>query len=280
MSPADMTSAPDTALIFRENRAQGHIDLSVRAHGGRTVREVVAESGSYRVRFPNMPGREAEAVIVNTAGGVAGGDTFSTAISVGEGASLAVTTAAAEKVYRAIDRESRMDVRLNVAAGGALRWVPQETILFDEADLYRRIDVDLADNAEMLMAELVIFGRTAMNETMQRGHWTDRWRIRRGGRLVFAETVRLHGDIGALLAHPAAGGGAVALATLIVAPGDEALATRLREHLADCRCEAGVSAWNGMTVVRLCGGDAAVLRAVLVSVLNAFGGVLPRLWMN
>ena len=280
MSPADPIPAPEAAQIFRENRAQGHVDLSVRVQGGRTRRESVAESGSYRIRFPNMSGAEAEAVIVNTAGGVAGGDTFSVAISVGEGASLAVTTAAAEKVYRALDRESRMDVRLKVAGGGALRWVPQETILFDAADLHRRIDVELADDAALVMAELVIFGRTAMNETMRGGAWTDQWRIRRDARLVFAETVRLHGDIGTLLAQPAAGGGAVALATMIIAPGDETLAGRLRDHLASCRCEAGVSAWNNIAVVRLCGSDAAVLRAEVVSVLNAFGGALPRLWMN
>src|SRR5262245_59162876 len=112
----------DRAGIFAANRARGSIDVSVARSAGRTRRERVVESGSYRVRFPNVSGSEAEAVIVNSAGGVAGGDDFQIAVEVGKGARLAVLTAAAEKVYRAIGTASRMDVRLKVEAEGALRW--------------------------------------------------------------------------------------------------------------------------------------------------------------
>jgi urease accessory protein len=274
------TVTTDRAKIFAANRARGRIDVSVAQSAGRTRRRLVVEDGSYRIRFPNVSGAEAEAVIINSAGGVAGGDQFEVAVEVGEGASLAVLTAAAEKVYRAIGTASRMDVRLRVEAGGALRWLPQETILFDEARLHRSINVDLDEAATLMLAEVVIFGRAAMDETMKQGELIDRWRIRRGGRLVLAETLRLQGELEKLLARPAAGHGAVAIATAIFAPGDDSLAGRVRAALEGCGAEAAISAWNGIAVARLCASDAALLRRDLISVLNAAGGALPRLWTN
>jgi urease accessory protein len=119
-----------------------------------------------------------------------------------------------------------------------------------------------------------------MQETMRHGEIVDRWRIRHDGRLVFADTLRLGGDIAALLARAAAGGGATALATVVIAPADEALAQRARDCLVSCTSEAGISIWNGIAVIRLCGNDAAHLRRDLVSVLNHLCGTLPRLWTN
>ena len=273
-------SKADAAAVFARNRAHGLIDLSVLAHGGRTRRQRVIEEGSLRVRLPDVSGPESEAVILNTAGGIAGGDDFSIAIDAGPGTQLAVISAAAEKVYRAIDAASRMSVRLSVAADAALRWLPQETILFDGARLHRSIEVDVAAGGSLVMAESTVFGRSAMDETMRYGEVIDRWRIRQDGRLIFADTLRLGGDVAALLARPAAGGGATALATIVIAPADDALAQRARECLAACTSEAGISAWNGIAVIRLCGTNAAHLRRDLVSVLNHLCGTLPRLWTN
>jgi urease accessory protein len=273
-------SNADAAAVFARNRAYGLIDLSVRAGGGRTRRRRVIEEGSLRVRLPDVSGPEAEAVILNTAGGIAGGDAFSIAIDAGPGAQLAVLSAAAEKVYRAIDDASRMSVRLSVAAGAALRWLPQETILFDGARMHRSIEVDLATGGSLVMAESTVFGRSAMDETMRQGELIDRWRVRQDGRLIFADTLRLGGDVAAILARPAAGGGATALATVVIAPADEALAQRARDNLASCSTEGGISVWNGIAVIRLCGTDAAHLRRDLVSVLNHLCGSLPRLWTN
>ena len=68
-----------------------------------------------------------------------------------------------------------------------------------------------------------------MGERMLEGEFVDRWRLRRGGRLVFAETVRLDGDIGARLAQPAVANGGVAIGTALIVPGDEAMVERIRE---------------------------------------------------
>jgi len=181
--------------VFAANRSAGRIALSVAAQSGVTRRRQVYEDGPLRVRFPNASGSALEAMIVNTAGGIAGGDRHDLDIGVGEGATLGVTTAAAEKVYRALGPGAEIAVKLAVSAGARLTWLPQETILFDRARLTRRIEVELAPDATLLMSEAVVFGRSAMGEAVTEGAFTDRWRVRRDGRLVFAETVRLDGAI-------------------------------------------------------------------------------------
>src|SRR5436305_1584373 len=153
------------ADIFAANRATGHIALSVAASGGRTRRVRVHEDGSLRVRFPNTAS-SLEAVIVNTGGGMTGGDRFTIELVVGEGASLIASTAAAEKIYRSSGPDAETTVQLKLCKGARLAWLPQETIMFDNARLSRRIDIDLGPGASLLMAEAVVLGRTAMGEAM------------------------------------------------------------------------------------------------------------------
>jgi urease accessory protein len=264
--------------VFAANRSVGRIALSVAAQDGVTRRRDVYEHGPLRVRFPNVSGDALEAMIVNTAGGIAGGDRHDLEMAAGAGASLTVTTAAAEKVYRALQPDAEIAVKLTGAANSRLCWLPQETILFDRARLSRRIDVELDETASLLIAEAVVFGRAAMGEQVEEGAFTDCWRVRRGGRLVFAETVRLDGAIAKRLAEPAVAGGGIAIATVLAVPGDEAAIERVR---AQTFCgEVGVSAWNGLAVARLCAKDGASLRRDLAAVAIALGGALPRLWLN
>jgi urease accessory protein len=266
--------------IFAANRATGHIRLAVAAEGGRTRRTHVREAGSLRVRFPNATADALEAVIVNTGGGMTGGDRFAIEIAVGEGACLVAGTTAAEKIYRSTGTDAEMTVRLDVAAGGRLAWLPQETILFDRARLSRHIDIDLADTASLVAAEAVVFGRAAMGEAVVDGFFADRWRLRRGGRLVYADSARLDGAIADKLGQSAVAAGGIAFATVLVAPGtdDTLAAVRARDELFVG--EVAISAWNGIAVARLCAKDGAQLRHDLIALLAALGVNVPRLWLQ
>jgi urease accessory protein len=273
--------AHTASAIFAANRAHGAVKFGVRLQDGVTRRGDLHESGSLRVRFPSPEGEGLSAVFVNTAGGVAGGDRFDIDIAAGEGARLTLTTAAAEKVYRATGKPAELNIALKAADGAHLAWLPQETILFDRARIARRIAIDLAEGASLLLCEIVVFGRAAMGETMRHGEFVDRWRLRRGGKLVFAETVRLEGDIGEKLAKAAVARGGAAIGTALIAPGDEALVERIREFQDSFGGEVGVSAWNGFAMARFCAQDAARLRADMMAVLGrASGRALPRLWLN
>jgi urease accessory protein len=276
-------SAPSAVSkdVFAANRAFGRIALAVKATAGITRRSRLREEGSLRVRCPGPPSGELEAVIVNTAGGVAGGDQFALDVSVAPAARLVITTAAAEKIYRSLGPDAVIDVNLKVGAGGSLAWLPQETILFDRARLARAIDIELADDAQLIFVEALVFGRSGMGERVQHGRLSDRWRIYRQRRIVHAEAMRLDAEIAPKLAQGAVTKGGLAVATLLVLPGDETTAAGVRVLGQKFRGEIAASAWKGMMVVRLCAADGAALRHDLVMILSAVRGMsLPRLWLN
>jgi len=283
-----LASASTREEIFAGNRAAGRIVLAVAAasgggrggRGGRRAR--VHEEGALRVRFPNaVSGSALEAVIVNTAGGMTGGDRFAIDVAVAAGARLTVTTAAAEKIYRSLGPNSEISVKLAAGAGAALAWLPQETILFDRARARRAIDVELAREASLILAEAVVFGRSAMGEAVRDGRFFDRWRVRVDGALVFAETARLDGDVARRLAQRAIADGGVAVASVLKVPGDDAAVAAVRAIAETCAGEVGVSAWNGVALARLVAADGAALRRDLAAVLAAYGASpLPRLWLN
>jgi len=274
--------APLRNEIFAGNRAVGRVAFTVAAGPGGSRRQRVHEAGSLRVRFPNGPSHATlDAVIVNTAGGMTGGDRFAIDVKIGSGAELTVTTAAAEKIYRSLGPDTEIAIRLDVAPGGTLKWLPQETIVFDQVRLRRTIDVDLARDANLLLAEATVFGRSAMGEVVTEGCVFDRWRVRVGGALVLAETLRLDDKIARRLAQRAVAADGVAVASIIKIPGSDDDAAAVRAMQDRFAGEVGISAWNGLAMARLVAPDGAALRRDLVAVLTALGGApLPRLWLN
>ena len=268
------------AQIFAANRATGRITLKADAAGGRTRRTRVHEDGSLRVRFPGRPANALEAVIVNTAGGMTGGDRFAVDLALGPRAKLVATTVAAEKIYRSTGADTETAITLAVGDDAHLTWLPQETIVFNRARLRRTIDIELAESAGLVMAEAVVFGRTAMGEILREGLFADRWRVRRGGRLIYADAVLLDGDIAEKLGHRAVAAGSLAIGSALITPCPDAVVEGMRALAADAAGEIGISAWNGIAVVRFCAGDGATLRHDLIAVLAALGVSVPRIWLQ
>jgi urease accessory protein len=268
--------------VFDANRAIGRVALTVAATPLGTVRTRVHESGALRLRFPNSQTKDAlDAVIVNTAGGMAGGDRFDLDVEVGADARLTVTTAAAEKVYRSLGPPTEITVKLDVEANAALVWLPQLMIGFDQMRLRRTIEVSLARTARLLLAEATVFGRSAMGEIVRDGQFLDRRRVRLNGVLVFAETIGIDGDIARCLAESAVAKRGVAVASILKIPGNAECAAAVRSIQESFAGEVGISAWNGVAVARLVAPDGATLQRDLISVLNALDAApLPRLWLN
>jgi urease accessory protein len=240
----------------------------------------LAEAGSARARMPTTRDGVPEAVLINTAGGIASGDLFETEIDVASGAHLIATTAAAEKIYRSEGETSAIHTSAMLAPGARLDWLPQETILFDRARFRRRLDVAMHASATALLFEATVFGRAAHDETVVEGAYEDRWRVRRDGRLVYADTLRLAGAISEILARPTVAAGMRAWATLLyVAPDAEARIEEARAHLEGAASECGASAWNGLLAIRWLAPDIATLRRDAARFMNSFRGrPLPRVW--
>ena len=275
----------DPSPPLRLERARGRAEVGFKLRDGKTVLDRLFQEGQAKIRLPKSHGREpATAVLINTAGGIAGGDRLTYAARFGAGTAAVVTSQAAERVYRSSATDGSLagevTTRLEVESGATAEWLPQETILFDGAALDRRLEVEMAGDARLLMAETVVLGRAAMGERVETCRFVDRFRIRRGGRLIFADTLRLEGEAGSILAGTATGRGATATSTLLlVAPEAEARVEALREVVEGCGAQAGVSGWDGMLCLRLAHASARTLRDDLVRImLHIRQADLPRVW--
>ncbi len=217
--------------------------MSFKRRGAATVLDGLRQEGCLKARFPRVePDAWATAVTLNTSGGVAGGDRLSLAFAAGQGARACVASQAAERFYRSVSggAASRVRTRVTVAEGGALEWLPQETILFNQSAVDRRLEVDLAPDGWFLGVESLVFGRAAMGERVEQAWLRDVIRVRRGGALVLHDAIRLDGAVDAMLHRAAIGGGAGTVATLVhVAPDAEGRLEAVRGAVAaECRPSA------------------------------------------
>lgn len=251
---------------------------SARLKGGR-LRDL-HQSGSAKVLLPRVFGRAPEVVFLNTAGGITGGDRLDYALAVDEGACVG-TTQTAERAYRAIGMPGVVETQLRVGPGACLHWVPQELILFEGAALERRLDVDMADDAELVMLETLVLGRAAMGEVLRDLRLRDRRQVTRGGKLAIVEAITL-GPEDLAGCGPAGLDGAVAVAslTLMARDAEDRLAP-VREAVSGLKpgLRVAASAWEGRLTVRFMGPQAYPLRRAVARVVERVTrGALPRVW--
>ena len=212
----------------------------------------LSERYPVRVMFPRACSSEVEeAVLVNSAGGVAGGDRLEFAMTALGNASVAVTSQAAEKVYRALSEPARISTRLKVSESARLAWLPQETIVFNGARLSRETQVDLASGAELLALEWLVLGRTAHGEELVSGHINDSWRVRIDGRLAWADSFRVTDAMFPHLRSRALLSGSNAIATLVYFSPHPARRLEFFRDLAPSRsCQFAATLVGGLLVTR------------------------------
>ncbi len=273
------------AAIIAPQRAFGKGRLVAKAAVGRTRIAELYQEGCAKIRLPKTFDSSMEAVLINSSGGLTGGDRMAWEIEAGPATELTVTTQACEKIYKASAGTVVVTTRIEVAAGARVDWLPQETILFDRASLSRSLDVELDGDATLLAVEAVLLGRKAMGEVMQAGLFRDRWRIRVDNRLLHAENLTFADDITALVARTAILRGSVAFATLFYTGADcELLLPQLRAFI-DTQAGGGVShiqiAGRDKLVGRFAAADGFSLRKTLIPVISHLRKqkTVPKVWV-
>ncbi len=271
--------------IQQLQRVNGAGELTVKNSGERTRIDKFYQLGSAKIRFPKPTTSTLEAVLINTAGGLTGGDRISWRAFAGNNCDLTLTTQASEKVYKSTGGIASANIQLSGGRNASLSWLPQDTILFDNSAITRNIEVDLDPTAHCLIVEPLTFGRKAMGEEVRNCRFRDSWNIRVDGKLVHSERFMLDGDATAVLAESAVAGGATAMATvLFVGPNAFSRLPEVRDCLSPLDAIAGASAMQfdqtGKLLARIVAEDGYSLRyalAPLIKLLNGKAG-LPKIW--
>ncbi|MGE3404791.1 MAG: urease accessory protein UreD [Vicinamibacterales bacterium] len=264
-------------------RSEGAVALGFAAAGGVTRALRRFRSGALQLRLPRPTvAAVPEAVLINSAGGLTGGDRFAVRVDWATGSRAAVTTQAAEKVYRSSGGDAVVATTLSVGPAASAEWLPQEAIMFDRARLRRSLVADIAADARLLAVEAIVFGRTARGESVVSGCIDEGLSLRRDGRPIWADRLHIDGDIAAAQRRPAIAGGARAVATvLLAAPDSGARLEAVRRTLGGIAGRGAASAWDGILVARLLAPHGAALRHDLLLLLACLrdGAPLPRVWL-
>lgn len=261
----------------RHQRARGVGRIATQVLDGCTRLTTLYQEGCAKIRLPHTHDPSLQAVLINTAGGLTGGDDVAWHAKAAPGARMVLTTQACERVYRSLGDDAQVSTRLEVGAGAHLDWLPQETILYEGGRLRRTLEVELAADASFFAIEAILLGREAMGEAARGARLSDNWRIRRGGRLLHAEATRLSADLLerdglSLLA------GAGAFATLLYVGGDAE--RRLNAVRALLTGQVAASVIDERLIVRALAPSGLALRRIITPIIAELSGAgtLPRLW--
>lgn len=265
----------------RMQRARGNGRVMTKAVDGRTRLASLYQDGCAKIRLPHTHTNALEAVLINTAGGLTGGDDMAWTGTIAACGRAVLTTQACERIYRSLGGPARVRTSLSVGENAHLDWLPQETILFAASQLDRRIEIDLDKGASLTAVEAVLLGRDAMGELALDAALRDNWRIRRNGRLIHAEATRLDGRAternGLSLLN-----GKRAFATIVhVYPDHDAIQQRLaalRQIMPGS--DIAASAQGERLVIRALAQTGLALRRLIVPILSHLSGAgtLPRMW--
>lgn len=271
---------PIDALDAKLQRAIGRLFLSVAHTKQRSTYLVdLREEGSFRLIFPKSTHQNVTAVVLNTAGGVASGDTFSVDALADKNAALTITTQAAERIYGAPDKAvGLIHTKLRVASGARINWLPQETILFDGSRLNRKLDVEIAQDATFLMVEPLVFGREASGEIIKSGLFQDKVRIVCDGRPIYLDGIQMSGDIASTLGNAAVAKGARALANIVLYDAHAAQNLDAVRGLLPTTAGASMLADN-ILVIRILAADSFALRKTLFPIMTLLtNNAVPKNW--
>jgi urease accessory protein len=278
---------PDASqsLPIQRSHWQARLSLGFVNDAGTTRLTEREHSGPLRVQkalYPEHPS-VCHAIIVHPPGGVVGGDQLDIAVRVGSAAAVFISTPGAAKWYRANGHVSRQSVRLEVAAGASLEWLPQETIFFNHAHVRLDSAITLHDDATYFGCDILCFGRTASGETFNAGTIAQHSTIRRDGKLIWHEQGRIDGT-GHGMHSPLGLAGKTVCATLLVAGKTitPTALTALRETLGP---QVGITQMKAILVVRHLGNSSEVARDLMMRAWQALRplllgreAVVPRIW--
>ena len=268
----------DRDVIFQ--RARGALNISAVAGGdGQSRLQDLRQQGSYRAIFPRPKMCAIEAVMINTAGGITGGDRFSTKVTAHNHAKISLTTQAAERIYRAPDATpGSMQTRLEVKSNAQLYWLPQETILFEGSSLCRRLEVEVTRDAKFLMVEPLVFGREASGEILQHCSLDYRVCITTEGTQIYVDRIKLDGDVAFILKGPAVAAGAGAMASIVLV---DQMAKAMIDGVRALLPSSGVASLlaDNILVIRLLCYDSFALHTALLPILTQLThNAVPKNW--
>ena len=139
-------------------------------------------------------------VVLHPPGGVVGGDELQLHATLAVGSHALITTAGATRFYRSEGALAQQRVRLRLASGARLEWLPMETLAYSGCEAASEVRMELAPGAELIGWDLLALGLPAARQPFARGSFAQHlelpgcWLER--GRVAASDATLLQGPLG------------------------------------------------------------------------------------
>ncbi|NCJ05549.1 urease accessory protein UreD [Synechococcales cyanobacterium C] len=175
---------------------QGKLHLNYGVTGDQTRLRAPFAQAPLKIQRPFYPeaGGVCHSILLHTAGGMVGGDRLSIDVNLAPESKALLTSAAAAKIYGSIGTEASQNIQIHLGANARLEWLPQETIVFNQAQFRQTLRVTLDPGAQWLGWDIVRLGRSARGEEFQSGNWRSHTEIWQGNRPLWIDRQRLSGS--------------------------------------------------------------------------------------
>ena len=171
---------------------QARLHLNFAQSNDKTLLVKREHIGPLTVQRPFYPeGGACHIYILHPPGGIVGGDDLSINVKAAPHSHALITTPAAGKFYRSSGAQAKQAVEITIANGATVEWLPQETIIYEGAQLKSSVKVDLAADARFIGWEILSMGRPACYENFDYGLADLSWQIYCEDRPVLLERLYL-----------------------------------------------------------------------------------------
>ncbi|MDY7115827.1 urease accessory protein UreD [Halomonas sp. SSL-5] len=229
------------------------------------------------------------AYLLHPPGGLVSGDALAISARVEPGAHALLTTPAANKLYKADSHGVawHQQTRLEVADGGILEWLPQETLAFDGSRGEQRTTIALSGAARCLGWEVMALGRPASQLPFLSGRIEQRFRLTLDGRPLWLERQPLDPTHPRFLGRWGQGGATVQATLWAVGLEDEREAVEVLRETLGASTRWAVTIRHGVLLLRYLGQErneawALCRRAweILRPRLIGWPAHTPRIWLT
>jgi urease accessory protein len=239
--------------------------------------------GPLAVQRPFYPeGDVCHVYLLHPPGGVVGGDCLQVDCDLEGGSHALVTVPGAAKFYRSAGAQAQLNQTLQVADGACLEWLPQENIFFPGAKVAMQTQIELSGDARLAWWETHCLGRPVIDESFDAGSLDAALQIRRDGRPLLIERLRIDSRTrlrSAMLA------GRPVVASAVFSHTDSEQLRQIQASLAAEADVVGATLVDDLLLLRYLGDSTEQARTLFVAVwrqlrepLTGKPASTPRIW--
>jgi len=171
------------------------LDIEFCVRSGKTVPSSVKHFGPLRVQRPFYPEKDktCHLYLLHPPGGVVGGDVLNISVAANEKSKSLITTPGATKIYRS-NVDSNIQQLLSLEKEATVEWMPQETILFNNARTVINTDVHISAGSQLFFWDILCLGLPVNSEKFTSGCCRQSLKVFRDKKPVLIENNHFEGS--------------------------------------------------------------------------------------